>query len=127
MFVRFQAHVANPRGIHVGIFGLANGLAHGGKLSAEDWAMWRNGNDWFNQAYPNPCETNPEVYDSNLNPHAAAWFKDNATHLLERVQPYLELLNRHHVRVVKLVSDDPGKVIYEDAVQVVVIPHQAVN
>ncbi|WP_449373587.1 hypothetical protein [Arthrobacter psychrolactophilus] len=62
-----------------------------------------------------------------MNPLAAAWFKDTATHLLERIEPYLEMLMRHDVQVVKLISDDPGQVIYEDEVQVVVVPHKATN
>ena len=123
MFIRYQSSVPNHRGIYPGIFGLANTLAHNGKLSNTDWATWRSGNDWYNAAYPDPRETNPAVYDSQVNPHAAAWFKDTATHLLERLEPYLELLKRHDVQVVKLISADPGQIIYEDTVQIVVVPH----
>jgi hypothetical protein len=36
-FVRYQAPQVNPRGIRVGIFGLANGLARNGRLSPEDY------------------------------------------------------------------------------------------
>lgn len=127
MFVRYQAHVPNHRGIHTGVFGIANGLAHGGKLSDAERAAWRAGNDWFNLAYPDPSDSNPGVYDPQVNPQAAAWFKDTATHLLERIEPYLEMLRRHDVLFERLVSDDPGRVIYEDAVQVVVVPHKTVN
>lgn len=125
MFVRHQAHFPHQRGIHVGVFGLANGLAKAGKLSDSEAAAWRTGNDWFNQAYPDPSASHPEVYNRAVNPHAAAWFKTTASHLLERVEPYLELLTRHDIRWVKLVSKDPGQIIYEDEVQVVVVPHEA--
>ncbi|GGL81983.1 hypothetical protein [Glutamicibacter protophormiae] len=124
MFIWYQSSVPNHRGIYPGIFGLANTLANNGKLSDTDWATWRSGNDWYNAAYPDPCKTNPAVYDSQVNPHAAAWFKDTATHLLERIEPYLELLKRHDVQVVKLISADPGQIIYEDTVQIVVVPHE---
>lgn len=127
MFVRYQAHLPNRRGIHAGVFGLANGLAQGGKRSDEERAAWRDSNDWFNMAYPDPSESNPGVYDPQVNPQAAAWFKDTATHLLESLGPYLEMLRRHGMQFVRLVSDDPGQVIYEDAVQVVVVPHKAAN
>lgn len=127
MFVRYQARVPNHRGIHTGVFGLANGLAHGGKLSDEERAAWRAGNDWFNLAYPDPSDSNPGIYDPQVNPQAAAWFKDTATHLLERIEPYLDMLRRHDVQFERLFSDDPGRVIYEDAVQVVVVPHKTVN
>jgi hypothetical protein len=124
MFIRYQSSAPNHRGIYPGIFGLANTLAHDGKLSDTDWATWRSDNDWYNAAYPDPCKTNPAVYDSQVNPHAAAWFKDTATHLLERIEPYLELLKRHDVQVMKLISADPGQIIYEDTVQIVVVPHE---
>ncbi|PQZ96348.1 hypothetical protein CQ018_03530 [Arthrobacter sp. MYb227] len=127
MFVRYQAHVPNRQGLHTGVFGLANGLAHGGKLNDEERTAWRAGNDWFNLAYPDPSDSNPSVYDPQVNPQAAAWFKDTATHLLERIEPYLEMLRRHDVQFVRLISEDPGRVIYEDAVQVVVVPHMTVN
>lgn len=76
---------------------------------------------------PDPSASNPAVYDPVVNPQAAAWFKDSATHLLERIEPYLDLLKRHGVPCVRLVSDDPGQVVYEDAVQIVVVPHKATN
>lgn len=107
------------------MFGLANGLAHGGKRSDDERAAWRDSNDWFNLAYPDPSESNPGVRDPQVNPQAAAWFKDTATHLLESLGPYLDMLRRHDVPFVRLASDDPGQVIYEDAVQVVVVPHKA--
>ena len=127
MFVRYQARVPNHRGIHIGVFGLANGLALEGKLSDTERAAWRAGNDWFNLPYPDPSKLNPGVYDPQVNPQAAAWFKDTAKHLLERIEPCLEMLMRNDVQVVRLVSDDPGQVIYEDEVQVVVVPHKATN
>lgn len=124
MYIRYQSSVPNHRGIYPGIFGLANELAHEGILSDTERAAWRSGNDWFNAAYPDPAKTNPEVYDLQMNPRAAAWFKDSAIHLLERVQPYFELLRRHDVQVERLISDAPGKIIYEDSVQIVVVPYE---
>ncbi|GAA3299422.1 hypothetical protein [Glutamicibacter nicotianae] len=125
MYIRYQAGVPNHRGIFPGVFGLANILAREGKLSDAEWAAWRSGNDWFNAAYPDPAASNPDVYNPQVNPSAAAWFKDTATHLLERVEPYLELLARHGVEVVRLASVDPGRIIYEDTVQIVVVPHES--
>ena len=51
-----------------------------------------------------------------------AWFKDSAWHLLERVEPYLRLLDAHQVPWEKLESQNHGTVIYEDEVQVIVVP-----
>lgn len=43
-------------------------------------------------------------------------------HLLERVEPYLKLLDAHEVAWEKLESENPGQIIYEDEVQIVVVP-----
>ncbi|WP_404290426.1 hypothetical protein [Glutamicibacter arilaitensis] len=105
--------------MHLGIFALANQLAHEGRLGPGEHARWRAGNDWFNAAYPNPSLSHRLVYDRVRNPGAAAWFKHGATHLLERVEPYLLLLDAHQIRWERLERTDPGSIIYEDQVQVI--------
>ncbi len=122
VFIRYQSPEPDRHGLHVGVFGLANQLGRGGRLSADEHRIWRNGNDWFNAAYPTP---DARVYDRGINPGAVAWFKDTATHLLERIPPYLELLAAHGVACVRVESCDPGRVVYEDDVQIVVVPHPA--
>ncbi len=96
-YVRWQAAQPNRHGRHPGIFALANGLARDGLLIGEDWRWWRASNDWFNDAYANPVEVCPDVYDPGVNPEAVAWFKSGALHLLERVSGYLSLLDRYGV------------------------------
>lgn len=65
------------------------------------------------------------MYDPDVNPGAVAWFKGTATHLLDRIPGYLALLAAHGVPCERLESADPGKVVYEDDVQIVVVPRQA--
>jgi hypothetical protein len=43
-------------------------------------------------------------------------------HLIERVDGYLEILARHGVACRRVESEDPGRVIYEDDDQIVVVP-----
>ncbi|WP_426997854.1 hypothetical protein [Pseudarthrobacter sp. N5] len=121
-FLRYQATRPNSRGLYVGIFGLANGLARNGNLSPEDHAWWRNANSWYDRAYPDPHAVDPTVYDRASHPEAQAWFKSSAAHLLERVPGYLELLDRHNVGWEELRSAMPGKILDEDDVQIVVNP-----
>ena len=122
-YIRFQSPVPGRRGVHIGVFGLTNSLGRTGALTPAEHAAWRSGNDWFNAAYADPAATDPTVYDDVANPRATAWFKATATHLLERVPPYLEILDAHGVDCVRVTCTDPGRVIYEDDVQVVVVPH----
>ncbi len=53
-FVRYEASMPNGRGLHPGVFALANGLAKDGRLSAQDWTSWRSANDHYNAAYAGP-------------------------------------------------------------------------
>lgn len=121
-FVRYQAVRPNARGNHVGIFGLANGLAKEGRLTSEDYRWWQDANAWYDAAYPDPNRADPTVYDRERNPHAQAWFKASATHLLARIPGYLQLLARYAVPWEELRTPTPGRVLYEDDVQVVVDP-----
>lgn len=121
-FVRYQATQPNIRGIYVGIFGLANGLARNGKLSGEDYRWWQNANAWYDAAYPDPNLLDPTVYDRARHLHAQAWFKSSAVHLLARIPGYPNLLDRYGVQWEQLHSSTPGRVLYEDHVQVVVDP-----
>ncbi|MFB7357588.1 hypothetical protein [Streptomyces gardneri] len=122
MFVRFQGTVRGPRGNFPGIFALANGLAREGRLSGDEYTFWRTNNDWYDANYPDPSSTDPHVYDHELHPGAAAWFKTTAVHLVDRVAGYLDLLAAHGVACERVESSAPGRIIYEDDVQVVVVP-----
>ncbi|MGW4219081.1 hypothetical protein ACWEJZ_18960 [Streptomyces bacillaris] len=123
-YVRFQSPYRNGRGDFTGVFGLINTLAREGKLTAEQEAFRRGNNSWYNAAYTDPSTVDPTVYDHEINPGAAAWFKPTATHLLERVPGYLQALTAHGVERRLLRSADPGRAIYEDDVQVVLVPHR---
>ncbi|MEU0163689.1 hypothetical protein ABZ154_34170 [Streptomyces sp. NPDC006261] len=122
-YVWFQSPYRNRRGHFTGVFGLINSLAREGRLTVEQEAFRRSNNSWYNVAYTDPSTLDPTVYDHEINPGAAAWFKPTATHLLERVPGYLQVLTAHGVECQLLRSADPGRVIYEDDVQVVVVPH----
>lgn len=127
MYIRFQSPRPGKRGIRTGVFGLVNNLGRSGALTPEEHAAWRAGNDWYNSAYPDPTDVDADVYDLSVNPQATAWFKCSATHLLERIPEYLEILHTHGVECIRVESDDPGRIVYEDDVQIVVVPHDALD
>lgn len=121
-YVRFQSPHRNRRGHFTGVFGLVNTLAREGRLTDEQESFRRTNNSWYDAAYTNPSTVDPTVYDHEANPGAAAWFKPTATHLLARLPGYLEILAAHGVECQEVRSAAPGRVIYEDAVQVVAVP-----
>ncbi|WP_211332487.1 hypothetical protein [Nocardioides aurantiacus] len=109
----------------MGIFALANGLAQDGRLSPAEHIEWRAGNDWYEAAFTDPTTVDPSIYDRAINPTATAWFKVSATHLTDRLQRYLDILQTHGVACVRVESVNPGRIIYEDTDQVVVVTDTA--
>ncbi|WNE97594.1 hypothetical protein PS467_20795 [Streptomyces luomodiensis] len=126
-YVRFQSTVRNARGYYTGVFGLVNGLARAGKLTAEQERFRRTNNDWYNAVYPDPSTVDPTVYDHELHPGAAAWFKSASRELIQRVDGYLRILTAHGIECRMLSSSNPGRIVYEDAHQIVVVPHTGVS
>lgn len=122
VYVRFQSPEPNWRGHHHGVFALIKGLELDGVLTPEEEDFRRTSNDWYNANFTDPSTIDPQVYDRELHPLAAAWFKTSATHLVERVSGYLEVLYAHGVECVAVYSDAPGIVIYEDNEQIIVKP-----
>ena len=121
-FVRFQAVQRGQDGLHVGVFGLVNTLAKQGRLTEAQEHFRRENNGWFDANYTNPSDVDAMVYDRNVNAGAVAWFKDSAEHLIARVDGYLDILASHGVSCHRVESEDPGRVIYEDEGQIVVVP-----
>ncbi len=122
-YVRFQGTIRNERGAYPGVFVLVNGLVREGRLTAEQERFRRAANAWYDAAYTNPSHVDASVYDRERHTTAVAWFRSSARHLIERVDGYLEILTADGVGWERLSSTDPGRVLYKDAVQVVVVPH----
>lgn len=121
-FVRYESPTPHRRGAHTGIFGLANGLRADGLLSPDDLAWLNAANARGDAAYPDPATVDPSVFDKRVHPIASCWFRTSATGLLREIPGYLDLLDRYGVPWVRRTSDAPGRVIYSDAFQVVVVP-----
>ncbi len=121
-FIRFQSAVPNRHGRFPGVFALANGLGKAGLLSSEDARWLRAANDWGNVAHTDPVTVVEDCYDPLVNPGTRAWFKTSATDLLRATHDYLDFLDRHNVAWVELRTNSPGRITYEDSVQVIAVP-----
>lgn len=122
VFVRFQSVVPNRHGRFPGVFALANGLGASGRLSAEDQAWLRTSNTRAHEIYTDPSTVERECYDPLSNPWARSWFRSSAGELLTFTSGYLDLLDRYGVGWAELRTRVPGRVVYEDDVQVVAVP-----
>lgn len=110
------------RGRRLGIFGLVNTLGHRGYLSADEEHFRRTTNAWYDATYTNPSTVDPTIYEDHVR--AAAWFKPSAEYLLAPIPGYLEILAHHNVPCERYTSPGPGRVLYEDEHQVVVVPDE---
>ena len=76
--------------------------------------------DWFEAEL-----ANPSFYEDRNTIGAVTWFKRAASaEMLMRLTPLCDILDRYGVPWVTAETSDPGTVIYEDELQVGVIPHQ---
>ncbi len=105
------------------MFALANALAHEGRLSTDHYTVWRSTNDWLETAYTDPSTVDAHIFDRAVYPRTSCWFAAGAAPLVARVTPLLELLDAHGVGWSQITTRDPGRIIYDDADQVVVVPY----
>ena len=103
---------------------MVNVAARRGRLTVEQETFRRTNNDWFDAYYPDPTTVDPTVYDHGINPGAAAWFKSGAIDLINRTERYLDLCRVLGIDCERVESADPGRIIYEDEHQVVVVAHR---
>ncbi|MFE5774273.1 hypothetical protein [Brachybacterium sp. NPDC056505] len=122
MFVRFQSAVPNRRGAFPGIFAMANGLRDAGVLSPEDDRWVRRMNAHCERAYTDPSTVVTDCYDHERNPGARSWFRENADELLAIARAYTQLLDRCRIPWEEVRTSTPGRIVYEDSVQVVAVP-----
>ncbi|MFJ6344491.1 hypothetical protein ACIQLM_03085 [Pseudarthrobacter oxydans] len=122
-FIRYQSAVPNRRGRFPGVFAMANGLRNEGLLGEADKQWLQSANANANAAYTDPTTVTADCYNSELNPGARSWFKAESTQLLDMTAAYLDLLDRHDIPWMALRTRNPGRIVYEDEVQVVAVPH----
>jgi hypothetical protein len=115
--------VPNRRGRFPGVFALVNGLALQSLLSPDDAEWVRSTNHRADLAYSDPTTVVADCYDPTVNPGARSWFRSSAADLLDLTREYLDLLDRYGVRWVELRTRTPGRITYEDEVQVVAVPY----
>jgi hypothetical protein len=121
-YVRYQATRANARGIFPGVFALVNGLYFAGELSDAQVALRREVHDWFNANLTNPADVDEGVFDRTRNPITLSWFKASAWACFAKLPTYLTILDAHGIGYERVSSYRPGRIVYEDALQVVAVP-----
>ncbi len=100
----------------VGIFVLNWRRVRNGMYSQEDQALYWETWQWFVENLPEP----PFYGADNDNPDGAVtWFKTECCDLmLEHIRPLIDLLDRYEVPYDIVLTNHPGKIVYEDDWQI---------
>ncbi len=98
-----------------GIFFGAWSLRKRCELTAEEEVRLDALYGWFNVHVPVP-----PFATGRFSHDAVAWFKDHAREPVAKMWDIVTLLREHGVEIRFLRSPNPGKVVYEDRVQVLV-------
>ena len=100
----------------VGIFVLNWRRVRDDVYSEADKALYWETRQWFVEHLPEP----PFYGEDNDNPDGAVtWFKTaRCGEMLEHIQPLIDLLGRYEVPYDVVLTDYPGKIVYEDEWQV---------
>ena len=119
-YFRIQGRYTGKTGKPVGIFGLCHHVVYNKyynyKATAEDRKKFENIDKWFDDNLPNP----PFYNDGNPD-NCITWFKTESTnHMLEKIRPLMEILDKYHVPHDIVFTDYLEKIVYEDEYQVAV-------
>lgn len=117
MYIRFV--VGGPDEDHrqlTGIVAETRVLRDRNELNLEEEERLQAIYDWLNAELP--C---PPFLSSGWSRDAVAWFKDSSTEAIQQFWSLAALLEHHGRGVRMLRSRNPGKILYEDDYQVVVL------
>lgn len=90
-------------------------------MFVEDYILYRTSVDWFNDSIGLPtCYLNP--FPDEIKFHSKSWFVYRQEEYLFKALRLSGLLRKHNIPVTIYLSECPGKIIYQDKYQVVVLP-----
>ncbi len=114
-YLRIQGlELANETKYAKGVFSMCWKLIQEDVMEEEDADLFREIDDWIAEdlPYPPQCMNRERVI---------CFFKtENAKEMLKRIRPALWLLERYHHPYYVVLTNTPGKIVYEDQYQVVV-------
>ena len=114
-FIRFV--VGTERDHHrapEGVIRRSTDYQEAGVLEPYEYARLEKLFRWLNKNLPVPPFSR-----RNWSTRAVCWFKDDASESIQRVWEIVILLRQHGAPIRMLTSKNPGKLLYEDAYQIV--------
>jgi hypothetical protein len=117
MFIRFVVggDAEHHRSL-TGIIAEARLLRDKGALNQDQMSRLEEAYAWFNATLPVP-----PFSSGNWPRDAVTWFRDDAGEAIKKMWEIASLLKEHGVPVRMLRSANPGKILYQDSYQIVVV------
>jgi hypothetical protein len=122
MYIRFITQFINDDNEYeTGIFHALRHICEHSLTSKEDVNELKALNRWFNANLDKPTKFSNAT---NKNPASISlsWFKDTAKEHLLKTNDIIKILERYDLIIERLISKNPGYIVYEDDHQVSAIP-----
>ena len=124
MYIRYETDIKLKTGIlGKGVFAAMGDLKRRGVMTNEETFWYQQVATWFNESLQNP-DCFELLVDTSISNIAKSWFSLDALEFIDKTESVALLLQRYGIGVEKLTSNDPGKVIYKDINQVIVLPYE---
>lgn len=122
VYLRFVVpEVDEGSGREMGLFAAGGILSEEDKLYDHEIKLQKQILIWFenNLVVPDVQASESNYYSK---PNAISWFKSDAIVHIAKMREYVEILKAHNMHVKQLMTERPGKIVYEDEFQVAAIP-----
>jgi hypothetical protein len=100
-----------------GVFAAAHAMIDEGRIAEADRNELAEVVKWFDRILPGGC-----VFGSRLPARAIFWFKASHHEIVQRAWQLVNLLKRHEMPIEMIKTDRPGRVVYEDEMQIAAVP-----
>ena len=125
MFVRFVVDEIDPdSGVQMGVFQQMYNLWERGELTGAEEAWWADIRAWLNADLEAPDRL-ARSRRPGANACAISWFKTTAVAEIARAREVVSLLAEHGIHARMITAEQPGYVVYEDALQVAAEPFRS--
>ncbi|MGE0084514.1 MAG: hypothetical protein AB7S75_08835 [Desulfococcaceae bacterium] len=121
-YIRFAIHEKDDKsGREKGLFSAMSDLLFADCLYEYERELEQSLYSWFKKNLRVPAVLSSKSnHCKNVN--AISWFKVSAKEHIDNFMQYARILEAHDVNVVRLLTDKPGTIVYEDDYQIAAVP-----
>lgn len=106
--------------VEQGLFAAMDELEYDDQIYPYEEELKKEISKWFSRNLNAPDVLAGKHYERKAK--AISWFKDSAHEYIEKMRSYVQILENHDYKVKQILTERPGKIIYEDDHQIAAIP-----